>query len=82
MKQVDGVNWMRMNLMKIFSLVFLLLTGCTSVDQSDLVRAEYFCKNKLGVDYINVSPFRAEYAYCNNGESTGLYNITIPSENK
>ena len=67
-------------LMSLLSLA-VLLTGCIyqTVDKTDLLKAEHFCKDKGGVMKIASAFIGSERIYCLRGGTSYTSAVKLPS---
>jgi len=58
----------------------LMLQGCMyqSVNTTDLLKANYFCRDKLGVESITADFIGQEKVWCINGNWTWLDGMKLP----
>ena len=61
----------------VITALAIALSGCVyqTVNSNDWRKAEFFCKNKAGVEYV-VSTFAGDVTiHCNNGDSAYKHNV-------
>ena len=66
------------NLICIFGFM-MLMQGCYQVaDNSDIIKAQHFCKNLGGVNYVRIDFIGQELIRCMNGDREFVSQVTLP----